>query len=455
MIPQKALEYIKQKKLKPAFSYKDVWNEEHITSFTIAKVMQIDILKDMKDAVEKAIANGETLSQFKKNLLPTLYQKGWSGKQIIKDDKTGEDVEVYIDAPHRLKTIYETNLRSAYMKGRFDRSYESDAHPYLMYRVGPSKVHRPEHLAFDGLILDKNDKFWLSHNPPNGWGCKCYTVAVSKARKERYEKEGIPGDCPLEASNPESMPLTIKIKAKTVSPKISYKTYINKRNGTISKVPGVCPHVASGVDPSFNFNRRLPAGSEGNYSRDLVLFDDFMRKGKKDFPERFENIAETILRNEIKKEQFESFIEKAFENDNNSKNITAVGFISSAISKYLKNKIGIDIGESVTVGLEARLLNGIKAKRHALKNEALEKSDADYILKCLLYGDVYFQKNNKNLLYLYKVGEDRYLQIALNPQFSRLAKGSYLRIPLIRNIKFIDEKQKISKYNSTNWEKIK
>ena len=455
MIPQKALEYIKQKKLKPAFSYKDVWNEEHITSFTIAKVMQIDILKDMKDAVEKAIANGETLYQFKKNLLPTLYQKGWSGKQIIKDDKTGEDVEVYIDAPHRLKTIYETNLRSAYMKGRFDRSYESDAHPYLMYRVGPSKVHRPEHLAFDGLILDKNDKFWLSHNPPNGWGCKCYTVAVSKARKERYEKEGIPGDCPLEASNPESMPLTIKIKAKTVSPKISYKTYINKRNGTISKVPGVCPHVASGVDPSFNFNRRLPAGSEGNYSRDLVLFDDFMRKGKKDFPERFENIAETILRNEIKKEQFESFIEKAFENDNNSKNITAVGFISSAISKYLKNKIGIDIGESVTVGLEARLLNGIKAKRHALKNEALEKSDADYILKCLLYGDVYFQKNNKNLLYLYKVGEDRYLQIALNPQFSRLAKGSYLRIPLIRNIKFIDEKQKISKYNSTNWEKIK
>lgn len=292
-----------------------------------------------------------------------------------------------------------------------------------MYRVGPSKVHRPEHLAFDGLILDKNDKFWLSHNPPNGWGCKCYTVAVSKARKERYEKEGIPS---------ESIPLTIKIKAKTVSPKISYKTYINKRNGTISKVP-------SGVDPSFNFN-------QGNYSRDLVLFDDFMRKGKKDFPERFENIAETILQNEIKKEQFESFIEKAFANDNNSKNITAVGFISSAISKYLKNKIGIDIGESVTVGLEARLLNGIKAKRHALKNEALEKSDAENILKCLLYGDVYFQKNNKNLLYLYKVGEDRYLQIAVNTKYSLSHKSVSIKIPLIRNIQFLSYRQVESKY---------
>ena len=79
MIPDKALQYIKQKNLKPAFSYKDVWNEEHITSFTVAKVMNVDILQDIKNAVEKAIKNGETLSQFKKNLLPTLYKAGWTG----------------------------------------------------------------------------------------------------------------------------------------------------------------------------------------------------------------------------------------------------------------------------------------------------------------------------------------------------------------------------------------
>ena len=29
-IPSEALEYIKNKKLKVAFSYKDVWNEEHV-----------------------------------------------------------------------------------------------------------------------------------------------------------------------------------------------------------------------------------------------------------------------------------------------------------------------------------------------------------------------------------------------------------------------------------------
>ena len=178
------------------------------------------------------------------------------------------------------------------------------------------------------------------------------------------------------------------MRVKTKAPKTIYKTFVNKRTLTAGSRHGTISKVPVGVDPSFNFN-------QGNYSRDLVLFDDFMKKAKKTFPERFENIAETILRNEIKKEQFESFIEKAFEDKTASKNITAVGFISSAISKYLMNKIGIDIGESITVGLEARLLNGLKAKRHALKNEALKKSDAENILKCLLYGDVYFQKNNK------------------------------------------------------------
>ncbi len=330
------------------------------------------------------------------------------------------------------------------MKGRFDRAYESDTHPYLMYRVGPSKVHRPEHLAWDGLILDKNDPFWLSHNPPNGWGCKCYTVAVSKKRKERYEKEGIP--------TPVGDNQVVKIRVKTKAPKTVYKTYVNKRNGTISKVP-------AGVDPAFNFN-------QANYSRDLVLFDDFMKKAKKDFPSRFENIAETILRNEIKKEQFESFIERAFaepkvkedgtiEKKDTGRNITAIGFIDTLVKNKLMQIAGIDIGESVTIGLRAGLLNGIKAKRHASKGEALEKSDADNILKCLLYGDVYFQKNNKNLLYLYQVEKDKYLQIVIRPSFIHSKQRASIQMPSVRNIQFMNEKQKISKYKSSNLERIK
>lgn len=72
LIPRQALEYIKNKKLRPAFSYKDVWNEEHAAAFTVAKTMQIDVLSDIKKAVEKAIENGTTFEQFKKELKPAL-----------------------------------------------------------------------------------------------------------------------------------------------------------------------------------------------------------------------------------------------------------------------------------------------------------------------------------------------------------------------------------------------
>ena len=84
-----------------------------------------------------------------------------------------------------------------------------------------------------------------------------------------------------------------------------------------------------------------------------------------------------------------------------------------------------------------------------MKGEALEKSDAENILKCLLYGDVYFQKNNKNLLYLYKVGEDRYLQIVVRPSFIHSKKMTSMQIPSVRNIQFLNDRQVVDKYKKS------
>ncbi|MDR2733382.1 MAG: hypothetical protein LBC99_01915 [Spirochaetota bacterium] len=76
MIPKAALEYIKNKKLKVGFSYKDVWQEEHAAAFTVAKAMQLDVLADLHTAVTEAMAKGQSFESFKKNLKPLLQQKG-------------------------------------------------------------------------------------------------------------------------------------------------------------------------------------------------------------------------------------------------------------------------------------------------------------------------------------------------------------------------------------------
>jgi hypothetical protein len=116
-----------------------------------------------------------------------------------------------------------------------------------MYRIGPSVRHREEHVSWDGLILPKDDPWWDSHFPPNGWGCKCYTRAVTEARKKQYETNGIPTAPGLDGTGGGNVP------AKTQPPPVKYKTYFNERKGTVEQVP-------AGVDPAFNWNQ----GKAGN-----------------------------------------------------------------------------------------------------------------------------------------------------------------------------------------------
>lgn len=167
--------------------------------------------------------------------------KGWWGKKQMIDPLTGKTVNAQLGSDRRLKTIYRVNMRSAYQKEQYEQTMQSELHPYLMYRIGPSIRHRKEHVSWDGLILPKNDPWWDSHLPPNGWGCKCYTRAVSEARLKKYEASGI--RIPPAADGTGGGTLQVKTEA----PPVNYKTYINERKGTVEKVP-------EGIDPAFNWN---------------------------------------------------------------------------------------------------------------------------------------------------------------------------------------------------------
>jgi hypothetical protein len=281
MIPKIALDYIENKKLTPGFSYKDVWREEHTTGFTVAKAMQLDVLSDLHNAVTKSIENGQSFDTFKKDIEPLLHQKGWWGKKEMIDPITGKKVQAQLGSNRRLKTIYHVNMRSAYQKGQYDRAMESEMHPYFLYRIGPSANHREQHVLWDGLILPKDDPFWDAHFPPNGWGCKCYTRAITEARKKKYEQTGISVPPRADGTGGGTLP------AKTKAPPDKFITYFNERKGTIEKVP-------EGIDPAFNWNigkskpgtaaARKLADAQKNYKAAVTA------KPKKD-------IAETLLEN--------------------------------------------------------------------------------------------------------------------------------------------------------------
>ena len=74
-VPREALEYFRGKDLRPGFSYLDVWGQEHAHAFTVAKALQLDVLDDLRDGVERAIAEGRTYRQFAGELTPLLQKR--------------------------------------------------------------------------------------------------------------------------------------------------------------------------------------------------------------------------------------------------------------------------------------------------------------------------------------------------------------------------------------------
>jgi hypothetical protein len=238
--PKEAVEFFRQKGFKVGFDYRDVWQSEHQAAFTVAKAMNLDILKDIRSAVDDALANGTSFEDFRKNLKPALAQKGWWGKAAMEDPHTGEASLVQLGSNRRLRTIYDTNLRTSHSEGQWQRIQQTkDTFPYLMYSGGHSAHPRHLHLSWSGLVLRADDPFWEAHYPVKAWGCKCRVIQQTEGMLSR---KGV---------KPQS------------APSVGSFTYTNKRTGEIQQIP-------DGVDPAFNYPPAGRRAALNNYLAEKV-----------------------------------------------------------------------------------------------------------------------------------------------------------------------------------------
>lgn len=183
--PEKAVEYMKAKGYAITWSWQEMLDQAHDQAFTVAKAMRLDLLSDIRGALETALQDGQTLAQFTKALQPVLETQGWWGKQVIVDSSGGAEM-VQLGSPRRLKTIYQTNLQSAYMAGRKAEMEETvETHPYWMYVAILDGKTRPSHRALHGKVFRHDDPIWSSIFPPNGFNCRCRVVALTEAAVKR------------------------------------------------------------------------------------------------------------------------------------------------------------------------------------------------------------------------------------------------------------------------------
>lgn len=140
----------------PTDGWTDVYTREHDWAFVVAGANRDAIVADFRAAVQKAIDGGVTLDAFRRDFDRIVATHGW-------DYNGGRD--------WRSRVIYDTNLATSYAAGRWEQLQEA---PFWQYEHQDWVEHpRPHHQALDSLVLERENPFWLTHFPPNGWGCHC------------------------------------------------------------------------------------------------------------------------------------------------------------------------------------------------------------------------------------------------------------------------------------------
>lgn len=167
------IKFFRDKKPRLSRAWTDVYAAEHDKAFAVAGAMKEDLLADFRSAIDKAISEGTTLDEFRRDFDDIVQRHGWAYKG---------------GRGWRTRVIYDTNLRTSYAAGREAQMADPELRrrrPYGLYRHSGAEHPRLQHLAWDGLVLPLDDPWWSTHTPPNGWGCGCQKYMVSNRDVQR------------------------------------------------------------------------------------------------------------------------------------------------------------------------------------------------------------------------------------------------------------------------------
>lgn len=227
--PAEAVAYMQQRnKVTETYSWRDLWQDEHTVQFTVSRLLRADLLQSFQDQIAKSVQGDLSRRDFMRDSKKMLQDAGWWGTKEVINPDTGEIVQTTFD-PARLKLIFDTNTRMASAAGQWERIQRSKrAFPYVRYiTMGDDKV-RPAHRAWNGVTLPVDHAFWNTHNPPNGWRCRCRLTSVSQ---KEYDAGLTPTGGPM----------------KKTPPDVLMRDWLDKTTGNIRQIP-------VGIDPGFGYN---------------------------------------------------------------------------------------------------------------------------------------------------------------------------------------------------------
>lgn len=169
---QEAIDFLSRKVRLPTNTWTDLWEGMHARAFVVAGATKAALVEDFHNAIGKALEQGTTLADFRKDFDKIVATHGWSYKG---------------GRGWRSAVIFNTNMRTSYAAGKWAQIQRvKESRPYLRYVAVMDSRTRDEHRAWHGTVLPADDPWWQTHYPPNGWNCRCTIQQLSDSELERY-----------------------------------------------------------------------------------------------------------------------------------------------------------------------------------------------------------------------------------------------------------------------------
>jgi SPP1 gp7 family putative phage head morphogenesis protein len=154
-----------------------------VRAFTVAGASRKKVIAVVKEQLSKALADGEDLLTFKKNLNEKLELKGWL--------KPGPRAEVPTrpGSPWHVETIFRNGVQASYARGRQRQMLQPAvlaARPFWECVTAADERVRASHKKMHGKTFAVSDPIWRTlGTPPWDHNCRCRVVSRSAKAVEK------------------------------------------------------------------------------------------------------------------------------------------------------------------------------------------------------------------------------------------------------------------------------
>lgn len=181
-----AIKFFKGKLPMSSTKFATLADEARAKAFSIAKQQNWLILAGTQAAITRALAEGTTFGEFRKEINALFDRLG-----VTRLNR------------YHAELVFRNNITTAYQAGRYQQMTDPEVRqrrPYWTYHAVKDTHTRKTHLDQNRKTYPADHPFWAEWYPPNGFNCRCTVTSVSEAE---VKAEGLRISTEMPADHPD------------------------------------------------------------------------------------------------------------------------------------------------------------------------------------------------------------------------------------------------------------